>query len=209
MRRPRLKRALWVATVLTVVAGSAVGPGRVAEAAGSLWRAEPAPPGSDAPFLPSPQPLRVTIDEMVAKSMRVKNDVTIRLADGTTRVTTRYTFSQLVVKDHMKVVHPGSDGGPEVTIDVPDQGTLGGYDGLFQPQETVMWGDIHQVCLNVVVRICGVQGLLNAFGSVIPLTAGASDFDGTIYAIRATGNRPGLGSTGNPVHLPGSISVAP
>ncbi|MFC9020801.1 hypothetical protein ACFTZG_32440 [Streptomyces albidoflavus] len=72
-----------------------------------------------------------------------------------------------------------------------------------------MWGDIHQVCLNVVVRICGVQGLLNAFGSVIPLTAGASDFDGTIYAIRATGNRPGLGSTDNPVHLPGSISVAP
>lgn len=42
MRRPRLKRALWVVTVLTVVAGSAVGPGRVAEAAGSLWRAEPA-----------------------------------------------------------------------------------------------------------------------------------------------------------------------
>ncbi|QKW25551.1 hypothetical protein HUT11_04980 [Streptomyces seoulensis] len=198
-----------IALAFVVAAGSAVGPRRVAEAAGAPAAGKSAADAGDAPFLPPAQPLRVTIDELVAQSMRVKNDVTIRLADGSQRVTTRYTFTRLVVTHHMKVVHPGADGAPTVTIDVPHEGSLGGYDGFLQPQETVMWGDIHQVCLNVVVRICGVQGLLNAFGSVIPLTAGASDFDGTIYAIRATSRHPGPGNTADPVHLPGTITVTP
>jgi hypothetical protein len=52
-----------------------------------------------------------------------------------------------------------------------------------------------------------VQGLLNALGSIIPLTAGASNFVGDIYAIQTTDDHAALSSTNNPVHLPGTLAV--
>lgn len=202
-RRTPAGRALGVAAVLLVLVGTAIGPQRLSAAASSPAAAEPVPLG--VPFLPSPDPLRVTIKSMVAVSMTVENDVTIRLSDGTTKTTNKYTFSLLKIRKHMNVVQKAD--GHTVEIDVPDTGSLGGYDSAGRPEKTYMWGDITNVCVTVLVKICGVQGLLDFFGSFVPLTAGATDFAGDIYAIRTVDDQAALNSTNNPVHLPGTIRV--
>ncbi|KQX57533.1 hypothetical protein ASE09_24555 [Streptomyces sp. Root66D1] len=201
MRGARHK-AVAVATALVLAVGTAVWSGQPSSASG---RAAEAPTPLGAPFLPSPDPLHVTIASMVAVSMSVQKNVTIRLSDGTTRVTTQYTFTKLKIRSHMNVTQRAN--GHTVTIDVPDEGSLGGYDSAGRAETTTMWGSISNVCVRVLVKICGVQGLLDFFGSLIPLTAGAEDFAGDIYAIRTVDDHAALDSTDNPVHLPGTITV--
>ncbi|TWF91577.1 hypothetical protein [Kitasatospora viridis] len=58
-----------------------------------------------------------------------------------------------------------------------------------------MWGTINNICVTVLVPICGVQGLLNFFGSFIKLNAGASGFDADVYGIQTTDDHAALGST--------------
>ncbi|MEU8524122.1 MULTISPECIES: hypothetical protein [Streptomyces] len=195
------RTGLAVTAVMVLAVGTAVGPDALRAAA--LPAADPVPLG--VPFLPSTKPLNVTIESMVAVSMTVEKNVTIRLADGSTRTTTKYTFTKLQIRDHMHVSQVAD--GHTVTIDVPDTGSLGGYDSAGQPETTTMWGDIDNICVRVLLKICGVQGLLDFFGSLIPLTAGAEDFAGRIYAIRTIDDHAELSSTDNPVHLPGTITV--
>lgn len=195
------RKAFGVTAVLALAVATAVGPDALR--AQAVPAAAPAPLG--VPFLPAPDPLRVTIESMVAVSMKVDKNVTIRLSDGTTRTTTKYTFTKLEIRKHMAVTQKAD--GHTVTIDVPDTGSLGGYDSTGQPETTTMWGDITNVCVRVLIKICGVQGLLDFFGSIIPLTAGAEDFAGDIYAIRTVDDHAELSSTDNPVHLPGTITV--
>ncbi len=111
---------------------------RLVGAAGQRRGAPAAVQPLGVPFLPSPDPLRVTIDSMVAVSLSVDKDVTIRLSDGTTRTTNKYTFTKLKIRSHMKVVQKAN--GHTVTIDVPDEGSLGGYDSAGKPETTTMWG---------------------------------------------------------------------
>ncbi|MGW0118546.1 hypothetical protein [Streptomyces sp. NPDC003327] len=197
------RKVLAVTAALLLAVATAVGAGRPSSAAGGrLAAVEP----MGVPFLPSPDPLHVTIASMVAVSMTVDKNVTIRLSDGTTRTTTKYTFTKLKIRSHMNVVQRAA-AGHTLTIDVPDEGSLGGYDSAGQPETTTMWGTITNVCVRVLVKICGVQGLLDFFGSLIPLTAGAEDFVGDIYAIRTVDDHAELSSTDNPVHLPGTITV--
>ncbi|RSS57529.1 hypothetical protein EF909_10270 [Streptomyces sp. WAC01280] len=191
-----------VAAALLLAVATAVWSGQPSSAAG---RAAAAPEPLGVPFLPAPDPLHVTIASMVAVSMTVDRNVTIRLSDGTTRTTTRYTFTKLKIRSHMNVTQRAA--GHTLTIDVPDEGSLGGYDSAGKPETTTMWGTISNVCVRVLVKICGVQGLLDFFGSLIPLTAGAEDFVGDIYAIRTVDDHAALDSTDNPVHLPGTIKV--
>lgn len=195
------RKSLAVSTALVLAVATAVWSGQPGSASGAPAAVQPL----GVPFLPSPDPLRVTIDSMVAVSLTVDKNVTIRLSDGTTRVTNQYTFTKLKIRSHMNVVQKAN--GHTVTIDVPDEGSLGGYDSAGKPETTTMWGNITNVCLRVLVKICGVQGLLDFFGSIIPLTAGAEDFAGDIYAIRTVDDHAALNSTDNPVHLPGTITV--
>ncbi|GGV01520.1 hypothetical protein GCM10010275_45740 [Streptomyces litmocidini] len=195
------RRALAVAAALVLAVVTAVWSGQPSSASGGSAAVEPL----GVPFLPSPDPLHVTIGSMVAVSMTVDKDVTIRLSDGSTRTTTRYTFTKLKIRSHMNVVQRAA--GHTVTIDVPGEGSLGGYDSAGRAETTTMWGNITNVCVRVLVKICGVQGLLDFFGSLIPLTAGAEDFTGDIYAIRTVDDHAALDSTDNPVHLPGTITV--
>ncbi|MEK9518347.1 hypothetical protein MIU24_02855 [Streptomyces venezuelae] len=196
------QRAAAVAVALLLAVVTALWSGQPSRAAAGA-KATVQPLG--APFLPSPDPLRVTIASMVAVSMTVEKNVTIRLSDGTTRVTNQYTFTKLKIRSHMNVTQRAA--GHTVTIDVPDEGSLGGYDSAGRPETTTMWGTISNVCVRVLVKICGVQGLLDFFGSLIPLTAGAEDFVGEVYGIRTVDDRAALDSTDNPVHLPGTITV--
>ncbi|MFB8403928.1 hypothetical protein [Streptomyces sp. NPDC055912] len=195
------RRAVAVTAALVLAVVTALWSGQPSRAAGATAAVEP----MGVPFLPSPDPLRVTIASMVAVSMTVEKNVTIRLSDGTTRVTNRYTFTKLKIRSHMNVTQRAA--GHTVTIDVPGEGSLGGYDSAGKPETTTMWGTISQVCVRVLVKICGVQGLLDFFGSLIPLTAGAEDFVGDVYAIRTVDDHAALNSTDNPVHLPGTITV--
>ncbi|MFD3535452.1 hypothetical protein [Streptomyces sp. NPDC058664] len=194
-------RVLAVSTALVLAVVTAVWSGQPSHAEGPTAAVEPL----GAPFLPSPDPLHVTIDSMVAVSMTVDKNVTVRLSDGTTRVTNQYTFTKLKIRSHMNVRQRAA--GHTVTIDVPGEGSLGGYDSAGRPETTTMWGTISNVCVRVLIKICGVQGLLDFFGSLIPLTAGAEDFVGDIYAIRTVDDHAALDSTDNPVHLPGTITV--
>ncbi|MEU6929559.1 hypothetical protein [Streptomyces sp. NPDC046374] len=193
------RRALVVGAVLLAAVGTAVGPPQLSDAAPRA--AAPAPLG--VPFLPSPDPLDVRIDSLLAVSLTVEKDVTIRLSDGSEVRTNKYTFTKLKIRRHMSVTQRAA--GHTVTIDVPDEGSLGGYDSAGKAETTVMWGRIDRIC--VLVIACNVQGLLDWFGQFIPLTAGATEFAGTIYAIRTTDDHAALGSTDNPVHLPGTITV--
>ncbi|MFG2822657.1 hypothetical protein ACGFX4_24880 [Kitasatospora sp. NPDC048365] len=178
---------------------------QAARAASAALPGEPQPLGM--PFLPTPTPMRVTIDSMLAVGLTVKNNVTIRLSDGTTRVTTQYTFTQLRIRRNMQVRHTAPDG-TAITISVPDTGSLGGIDKAGQPETTIMWGDIKQICVPVLlIPICGIQGLLNFFGSFIQLTAGATNFDADVYGIQTIDDHSDLSNTNNPVHLPGTITV--
>ncbi len=199
--RGRRKAVAVVAALLLAVATALVS-GQPSSAAG---RPAAAVVPLGVPFLPAPYPLRVTIDSMVAVSLTVDKDVTIRLSDGTTRVTNKYTFTKLQIRSHMNVTQRAD--GHTVVIDVPNEGSLGGYDSAGKPETTTMWGTITNVCVRVLFKICGVQGLLDFFGSLIPLTAGAEDFSGDIYAIRTVDDHAALNSTDNPVHLPGTITV--
>ncbi len=199
--RGRRKAVAVVAALLLAVATALVS-GQPSSAAG---RSAAAVVPLGVPFLPAPYPLRVTIDSMVAVSLTVDKDVTIRLSDGTTRVTNKYTFTKLQIRSHMNVTQRAD--GHTVVIDVPNEGSLGGYDSAGKPETTTMWGTITNVCVRVLFKICGVQGLLDFFGSLIPLTAGAEDFSGDIYAIRTVDDHAALNSTDNPVHLPGTITV--
>ncbi|MFJ7989773.1 hypothetical protein [Streptomyces sp. NPDC096351] len=207
MRPPARRRtgaphtAAAVAAALLLAVVTALWSGQPSRAAGEAAAVEPL----GAPFLPSPDPLRVTIASMVAVSMTVEKNVTVRLSDGTTRITNQYTFTKLKIRSHMNVTQRAA--GHTVTIDVPGEGSLGGYDRAGRPETTTMWGTISNVCVRVLVRICGVQGLLDFFGSLIPLTAGAEDFVGDVYAIRTVDDHAALDSTDNPVHLPGTITV--
>ncbi|MFB7517313.1 hypothetical protein [Streptomyces sp. NPDC056144] len=201
-RRARHK-GVAVALALALAVATAVWSGQPSSAAA---RAAAAVEPLGVPFLPAPDPLHVTIDSMVAVSMTVDKNVTIRLSDGTTRTTTQYTFTKLKIRSHMNVTQR-SAAGHTVTIDVPGEGSLGGYDSAGKAETTTMWGNITNVCVRVLLKICGVQGLLDFFGSLIPLTAGAEDFVGDIYAIRTVDDHAALNSTDNPVHLPGTISV--
>jgi len=70
-----------------------------------------------------------------------------------------------------------------------------------------MWGDIGNLCVTVLFEICGIQGLLNFFGSIIKLDAGATKFSADIYGIQTIDDHAALDSTDNPVHLPGTITV--
>ncbi|MFG3039709.1 hypothetical protein ACGFYZ_22710 [Streptomyces sp. NPDC048330] len=194
-------KALAVPAALLLAVVTALWSGQPSSAAGPAVAPQPL----GAPFLPAPDPLHVTISSMVAVSMTVDKNVTIRLSDGTTRTTTQYTFTKLKIRSHMNVTQRAA--GHTVTIDVPGEGSLGGYDSAGKPETTTMWGNITHVCVRVLVRICGVQGLLDFFGSFIPLTAGAEDFVGDIYAIRTVDDHAALDSTDNPVHLPGTITV--
>ncbi|WP_405852317.1 hypothetical protein OG361_06310 [Streptomyces sp. NBC_00090] len=202
MTRAVRHKLVAVTAALALAVATAVCSGQPSSAAG---RAAAAPEPLGVPFLPSPDPLHVTIASMVAVSMTVDRNVTIRLSDGTTRTTTQYTFTKLKIRSHMSVTQRTA--GHTVTIDVPDEGSLGGYDSAGKPETTTMWGNITNVCVRVLVKICGVQGLLDFFGSLIPLTAGAEDFAGDIYAIRTVDDHAALDSTDNPVHLPGTITV--
>ncbi|MFJ5832123.1 hypothetical protein [Streptomyces sp. NPDC093089] len=195
------RKALAVPAALLLAVVTAVWSGQPSSASGPT--AAPEPLG--VPFLPAPDPLHVTISSMVAVSMTVDKNVTIRLSDGTTRTTTQYTFTKLKIRSHMNVTQRAA--GHTVSIDVPQEGSLGGYDSAGKPETTTMWGNITNVCVRVLVKICGVQGLLDFFGSLIPLTAGAEDFVGDIYAIRTVDDHAALNSTDNPVHLPGTITV--
>ncbi|MFH8726924.1 hypothetical protein [Streptomyces termitum] len=196
------RKALAVAGALLLAVVTALLAGQPSSAANRTAAAvEPL----GVPFLPSPYPLRVTIDSMVAVSLTVDKDVTIRLSDGATRVTNKYTFTKLRIRSHMNVTQRAD--GHTLTIDVPNEGSLGGYDSAGRPETTTMWGNITNVCVRVLLKICGVQGLLDFFGSLIPLTAGAEDFAGDIYAIRTVDDHAALDSTDNPVHLPGTITV--
>ncbi|MFE5795610.1 hypothetical protein ACFQ8C_23955 [Streptomyces sp. NPDC056503] len=199
--RGRRETVAVVAALLLAVA-TALASGRPSSAAG---RPPAAVEPLGVPFLPSPYPLRVTIDSMVAVSLTVDKGVTIRLSDGTTRVTNKYTFTKLKIRSHMNVTQRAD--GHTLVIDVPDEGSLGGYDSAGKPETTTMWGTITHVCVRVLFKICGVQGLLDFFGSLIPLTAGAEEFEGDIYAIRTVDDHAALDSTDNPVHLPGTITV--
>ncbi|MER6480192.1 hypothetical protein ACFFSH_23240 [Streptomyces filamentosus] len=199
--RGRRKAVAVVAALLLAVATALVS-GQPSSAAG---RPPAAVTPLGVPFLPSPYPLEVSIDSLVAVSLTVEKDVTIRLSDGTPKNVTKYTFTKLKIRSHMNVTQRAD--GHTVVIDVPDEGSLGGYDSAGKPETTVMWGNISNVCVRVVFQICQVQGLLEFFGSFIPLTAGAEDFRGTIYAIRTTDDHAALNSTDNPVHLPGTITV--
>ncbi|WP_431780573.1 hypothetical protein [Streptomyces chumphonensis] len=198
----RAPRALAVALALVVAVTTAVLPGREGAAAGPV-AAEHPPLG--VPFLPSPDPLEVSIDRLLARSLSVRTGVRIRLSDGTEVTTTQYTFKKLTIRRHMNVTQRAD--GHTVVIDVPEEGSLGGTDDQGNPQTTVMWGDITNICVRVLVKICGVQGLLDFFGSLIPLTAGAEDFEGRIYAIRTIDEQAGISDTDNPIHLPGTITV--
>ncbi|MEU6166644.1 hypothetical protein [Streptomyces tanashiensis] len=200
-RPPTGRRALAVTAALALAVGTAVWSGQPSSASGGATAVEPL----GVPFLPSPDPLHVTIGSMVAVSMTVQKNVTIRLSDGSTRTTTQYTFTKLKIRSHMNVVQRAA--GHTVTIDVPGEGSLGGYDSAGKAETTTMWGNITNVCVRVLVKICGVQGLLDFFGSLIPLTAGAEDFTGDIYAIRTVDDHAALDSTDNPVHFPGTITV--
>ncbi|MEU4062573.1 hypothetical protein AB0F25_09065 [Streptomyces wedmorensis] len=202
MTRRARHKALAVPAALLLAVVTAVWSGQPSSASAPAAAAA-VPLG--APFLPSPDPLHVTISSMVAVSMTVDKGVTIRLSDGTTRTTTQYTFTKLKIRSHMNVTQRAA--GHTVTIDVPQEGSLGGYDSAGNPETTTMWGNITNVCVRVLVKICGVQGLLDFFGSFIPLTAGAEDFVGDIYAIRTVDDHAALNSTDNPVHLPGTITV--
>ncbi|WP_017241499.1 hypothetical protein [Streptomyces sp. SS] len=202
MTRRARQKALAVPAALLLAVVTAVWSGRPSSASAPAAAAA-VPLG--APFLPSPDPLHVTISSMVAVSMTVDKGVAIRLSDGTTRTTTQYTFTKLKIRSHMNVTQRAA--GHTVTIDVPQEGSLGGYDSAGNPETTTMWGNITNVCVRVLVKICGVQGLLDFFGSFIPLTAGAEDFAGDIYAIRTVDDHAALDSTDNPVHLPGTITV--
>ncbi|MEU3427539.1 hypothetical protein [Streptomyces gardneri] len=202
MTRREPSKPLAVTTALLLAVATAFWSGQPSSAAG---RTAAAPEPLGVPFLPAPDPLRVTIASMVAVSMTVDRNVTIRLSDGTTRTTTQYTFTKLKIRSHMNVTQRAA--GHTVTIDVPNEGSLGGYDSAGKPETTTMWGNITNVCVRVLVKICGVQGLLDFFGSLIPLTAGAEDFAGDIYAIRTVDDHAALDSTDNPVHLPGTITV--
>ncbi|GGY45370.1 hypothetical protein [Streptomyces omiyaensis] len=196
------RKALAVVAALLLAVATALASGRPSSAAG---RPAAAVEPLGVPFLPSPHPLHVTIDSMVAVSLTVEKGVTIRLSDGTTRVTNKYTFTKLQIRSHMNVTQRAD--GHTLVIDVPDEGSLGGYDSAGKPETTTMWGNITQVCVRVLFKICGVQGLLDFFGSLIPLTAGAEEFAGDIYAIRTVDDHAELDSTDNPVHLPGTITV--
>jgi hypothetical protein len=197
-----VRRGAAVALALAALVALAVEPGR---AAGSTLPGEPSPLGM--PFLPTPAAMHVTIDSMLAVGLTVQTGVTVRLSDGTTRSTTQYTFTKLAVSSHMHVTHTAPDG-TAITIDLPQSASLGGIDTAGAPETTVMWGDISNICVPVLlVPICGVQGLLNFFGSFISLTAGATNFVGDIYGIRTSDDHAALGSTNNPVHLPGTITV--
>lgn len=191
-----------MAAALLLAVVTAVWSGQPSSASGGTAAVDPL----GVPFLPSPDPLHVTIGSMVAVSMTVEKNVTIRLSDGSTRTTTKYTFTKLQIRSHMNVVQRAA-AGHTVTIDVPGEGSLGGYDSAGKAETTTMWGNITNVCVRVLVKICGVQGLLDFFGSLIPLTAGAEDFAGDIYAIRTVDDHAALNSTDNPVHLPGTITV--
>ncbi|MCZ7417702.1 MULTISPECIES: hypothetical protein [unclassified Streptomyces] len=201
LRRP-WRRALAVTAVLLLSVVTAVLPQRGSSAAGPV-AAEATPLGM--PFLPSADPMHVTINSLVAVSLTVDTGVTIRLSDGTTRTTNKYTFTKLKIREHLNMTQRAD--GHTVVLDVPDTGSLGGYDTQGNPETTEMWGDIDNICVRVLIKICGVQGLLDFFGSIIPLTAGAEDFDATVYAIRTTDDHAALDSTDNPVHLPGTITV--
>ncbi|MFD8012171.1 hypothetical protein [Streptomyces sp. NPDC058955] len=196
------RKALAVVAALLLAVATALASGRPSSAAG---RPPAAVEPLGVPFLPSPYPLHVTIDSMVAVSLTVDKGVTIRLSDGTTRVTNKYTFTKLKIRSHMNVTQRAD--GHTLVIDVPNEGSLGGYDSAGQPETTTMWGNITNVCVRVLFKICGVQGLLDFFGSIIPLTAGAEEFAGDIYAIRTVDDHAELNSTDNPVHLPGTITV--
>ncbi|XIE80851.1 hypothetical protein AB6O49_29005 [Streptomyces sp. SBR177] len=95
-----MRRALAVATVLLAAVATAVVPGRTGSAA-PRPAAEVVPQG--VPFLPSPYPLDVRIDSLVAVSLTVEQGVTIRLSDGTQVVTNKYTFTKLKIARHMSV----------------------------------------------------------------------------------------------------------
>lgn len=193
-------RALAVAAVLLVAVATAVLPDRVGNAA-PRPPAEVVPQG--VPFLPSPYPLDVRIDSLVAVSLTVETGVTIRLSDGTAVVTNKYTFTKLKIAKHMSVTQRAD--GHTLTIDVPNEGSLGGYDSAGKAETTTMWGTIDNIC--VLLIACHIQDLLNFFGQFIPLTSGATNFRGTIYAIRTVDDHAALSSTDNPVHLPGTIAV--
>ncbi|MEV6331919.1 hypothetical protein [Streptomyces sp. NPDC051909] len=195
-----MRRALAVAAVLLVAVATAVVPDRTGNAAPRA-AAEVVPLG--VPFLPSPYPLDVRIDSLVAVSLTVQVGVTIRLSDGTEVTTNKYTFTKLRISKHMNVTQRAD--GHTLTIDVPNEGRLGGYDSAGKAETTVMWGTIDNIC--VLLIACHVQELLNFFGQIIPLTSGATSFRGTIYAIRTTDDHAALSSTDNPVHLPGTITV--
>ncbi|SEM00993.1 hypothetical protein [Streptacidiphilus jiangxiensis] len=205
--RPRRSGAAAVALSLLGVcllpgSSAAARPGR--HLAAAVLPGEPTPMG--VPFLPSSTPLHITIAAMVANQMTVQNNVTIRLADGSTVTTTRYTFVKLQISSNMAVTQ--SVNGYTLHINVPSNGSLGGLDTAGNAETTVMWGNISNICVTVIFQICGVQGLLNALGSIIPLTAGAQNFVGDIYAIQTTDDHAALSSTNNPVHLPGSLAVS-
>ncbi|MFJ8045950.1 hypothetical protein ACIRBX_36105 [Kitasatospora sp. NPDC096147] len=209
----RVRRVVAVAGAFAALVAVAVAPDRSADAAAPPPRLAPAAVASGKPvplgmpFLPTPTPMRVTIDSMVAVGLTVKNNVTVRLSDGSTRVTTQYTFTQLRIRKNMQVRHTAPDG-TAIAISVPDTGSLGGIDKAGRPETTVMWGDIRQICVPVLaIPICGIQGLLNFFGSFIQLTAGATNFDADVYGIRTVDDHSDLSNTNNPVHLPGTITV--
>ncbi|MER5638886.1 hypothetical protein ABT095_18220 [Kitasatospora sp. NPDC002227] len=202
----RWRQLLSVAGAFALLVAVAVlpGEGHAHAAAPQVLPGEPAPLGM--PYLPTPSAMHVTIDNLTAIGLTVKNNVTIRLSDGTTVTTTQYTFTQLQVNSHMHVTHTAPDG-TALTIDIPAAGSLGGLDTAGQPETTVMWGTIDNICVTVLIPICGVQGLLNFFGSFIKLNAGASGFDARVYGIQTIDNHAALSSTDNPVHLPGTITV--
>ncbi|MCD0451792.1 hypothetical protein LO762_21715 [Actinocorallia sp. API 0066] len=197
MRSISLVITLFVALVVT-----ALGPTRLVSEARAL-AAAPAP--LNTPFLPASAPMRVTIASLTAVNLSVTTNVTIRLADNTTVTTNRYTFQKLSLNSNTVIT--SNNGTSTVTVRVPGYGSLGGTDSAGKPQTTVMWGNISRLCVTVILQICGIQGLLNFFGSLIPLTAGASGFIGDIYAIRTMDDHAELSETQNPVHLPGSLTV--
>jgi hypothetical protein len=198
----RLRVVLLVAVAFIAVVGVTVGPSRALAAAGAMT-AEP--PTQNTPFLPAASPMNITIANLTANQLTVTNNVQITLANGSQVTTTKYTFQKLALNNNTVITT--TDGGSTVHLSIPSGGQLGGTDTSGAAETTVMWGNISNLCITVLIQICGIQGLLNFFGSIIPITSGASNFVGTIYAIQTTDNHAALSTSNNPVQLPGSLWV--
>ncbi|GAB3667730.1 hypothetical protein GCM10027589_33820 [Actinocorallia lasiicapitis] len=205
------RKVVAVIAAFTVMVSLAYGPDKAAAQVRSLF-ALPAP--VNMPFVAPTVPLHVEIDRLTAVNFSVKKNVTIMLSNGQQKTVTQYTFTKLSLDNSRSAGRETSivsaNGTSTTTITVRDPGSLGGYDTAGQPETTVLWGEITNMCVIIIIPLCGIEWLAQAVASVLPLTAGATNFRGDFYGIRTTDNHAALTTDNNPVHLPGAtITVTP